>query len=250
MNIKQYPAHTNNYGVGRAGKTINKVVLHWIVGTLESADATFANPDRKASAHYGIGDNEIHQYVKEQDTAWHASNLTVNRESVGIEHEGGWLLSDGTRFKPTDETHKTSAELVADICKRYNIPLDREHIRIHKEFSATQCPGSLDVDRIIEMAKAINAVPTPPPATKPITDATKINLGADIGIMEVQAIRSNILDSRRDIEVYKKSVSTLVLEKLELEEKIKELESQPSDEPVFKNKLANYLYQIAKALEG
>lgn len=152
--ITQVPAHVNNYGVGRAGKSVNKIILHWIVGTLESADTTFKNPDRKASAHYGIGDGDIHQYVQEADTAWHASNLTVNRESIGIEHEGGWLLSDGkTRFKPTDKTHETSAKLVADIAKRYNIPLDRDHILPHNKYSSTQCPGTLDIDRIITLAK-------------------------------------------------------------------------------------------------
>ena len=157
MDIKQVPAHTNNYGVGRNGQTVNKIIVHWIVGTLESADVTFQRATRKASAHYGIGDNEIHQYVQEEDTAWHASNLTVNRESVGIEHEGGWLLPDEkSRQEPSEETHKTSGLLVADICKRYNIPIDREHILPHNKYSNTQCPGTLDIDKIISYAKSFD----------------------------------------------------------------------------------------------
>lgn len=153
MIIKQVPADKNNFGAGRNGKSVNKIVLHWIVGTLESADDTFRNPNRLASAHYGIGDTEIHQYVKEEDTAWHASNLEINRESIGIEHEGGWLLQDGSRFKPTEETLKTSALLVADICRRYSIPIDKDHIFPHNKYFSTQCPGSLDIDRIITLAK-------------------------------------------------------------------------------------------------
>src|SRR3990167_6766036 len=148
--MKFIPAHSNNFMVGRNGTTIDKIVMHWIVGTLESADATFKNPDREASAHYGIGDGDIHQYVKEEDTAWHASNLTVNRESIGIEHEGGWLLADKVnRFIPTELTNQTSVKLVRDICKRYSIPIDKDHIFPHSKFSNTQCPGFLDVDRII-----------------------------------------------------------------------------------------------------
>ena len=118
MTIKWIGAHANNFEKGRRGKTVNKIILHWIVGTLGSADATFNKADRLASAHYGIGDGDIHQYVQESDTAYHASNITVNTESIGIEHEGGWLLADGNRFTPTEATVQTSINLVADICNR------------------------------------------------------------------------------------------------------------------------------------
>lgn len=169
MNITQVPAHKNNYGVGRAGKSIKYIVLHWIVGRLESCDATFQNANRKASSHYGIGDNDVHQYVQEKDTAWHASNLNMNQESIGIEHEGGWEdpAGSGKRVKPSQQTHETSAQMVADIAKRYKIPLDREHVIRHNEVqgAATACCGTLDVDWIVNRAREINGatpVPTPP----------------------------------------------------------------------------------------
>lgn len=167
LDIKQVPASPTNYGVGRAGNKITQIILHWIVGTLESADKTFQNPKRLASAHYGIGDNEIHQYVKESDTAWHAGNLNVNLTSIGIEHEGGWEdpAGSGNRVKPSEETHKTSALLVAEIAKKYDIPLDRKHIKKHSEVSdkATSCCGTLDIDHIIELAREANSEPTIPP---------------------------------------------------------------------------------------
>lgn len=155
MEIKWIGASSSNYTEGRT-QPIRKIILHWIVGTLESADGTFQDGRRRASAHYGIGDDDIHQYVKDEDTAWHAGNWDVNCESIGIEHEGGWLLDDGTsRFKPTEKTHQTSAMLVRELCDKYNIPLDREHILKHNEVSdsPTACPGLLDVDRIISLAK-------------------------------------------------------------------------------------------------
>jgi N-acetyl-anhydromuramyl-L-alanine amidase AmpD len=194
MDIKWIGANANNFGVGRNGLKVNKIVMHWIVGTLASSDATFNSPTRLASAHYGVGPNEVHQYVKEVDTAWHASNLTVNRESIGIEHEGGKLLSDGTREVPSEATLKRSAELIADICKRYNLPIDRNTIHVHNEYKATTCPGTLDVGKIIELAKAINApIPIPQPV---ITDQTKI---PQIDNMEVQAIRSKLNDQNNQI---------------------------------------------------
>jgi hypothetical protein len=189
-NIKWVGCHPNNYSVGR-GKEIKLIVLHWIVGTLESADATFANADRKASAHYGVGDNDIHQWVKEDDTAWHSGVWVVNQASIGIEHEGGWLLPDGTRKVPTDKTHETSGKLVADICRRYNIPIDRQHIVTHREQSATECPGTLDVDRIIQIAKD-QTIPDPQPE--------KVTICEPWGEMELQAICSTLNDQKRDLE--------------------------------------------------
>ena len=143
MWFKQSP----NYTQGRQNTKIQTIVIHWIVGRLSAADAVFANPSADASAHYGIGGNTTHQYVQEQDTAWHAGNWDMNLRSIGIEHEGGPDLPI------SEDTYKTSAKLVADIASRYNIPLDREHVIQHKEVRPTQCPGTLDVDKLISMAK-------------------------------------------------------------------------------------------------
>jgi N-acetylmuramoyl-L-alanine amidase CwlA len=217
MDIKWVGAHSSNYTQGREGKTINKIVMHWIVGTLEACDATFANPDRNASAHYAIGDGDIHQYVQESDTAWHAGNWSVNQTSIGIEHEGGWLLDDGTRKIPSDKTHQTSGQLIADICRRYNIPLDREHIRLHSEYSATQCPGSLDVNRIIEIAKNYISPPEQPSTDTPISDPKiKLDLGKPWGIMELQAIISNLNDQKRDLETCQKNCEDRANQAVEL----------------------------------
>ena len=143
MQIKWVGANPKNFAIGRQNEKITKICLHWVVGKLSAADAVFNNPDRQVSAHYGIGHTTIHQYVREEDTAYHAGNLTVNRQSIGIEHEGGPDLPI------SEDTHKTSIELVTDICRRYNIPADRQHILKHSEIKATQCPGTLDIDRII-----------------------------------------------------------------------------------------------------
>lgn len=162
MKITKVTIPNTNYTKGREGNTVDKIVLHWVVGTLATCDATFKNKDRKASAHYCIEDSTVHQYVDEADTAWHAGNWGVNTQSIGIEHSGGELLSDGkTRRKPSEETHKTSAELVSSISKKYNIPLDRKHILKHSEVSdkATACCGTLDIDYIIKLAKENGSQP-------------------------------------------------------------------------------------------
>lgn len=239
MVIKQVPAHSNNFGIGRSGKQIKFLVCHWIVGTLESADATFQNPDRIASAHYGIGDTEIHQYVKETDTAYHAGNLTVNRESIGIEHEGGWDLGNGQRAKPTEETLKTSAVLVADLCKRYNIPIDKDHIFPHNKFSATQCPGLLDIDQIIKLAKGVEDTMTIDKKvfesliteldqkTKKLQDQDNVIKALDGTVSQ----RNQELEKARlDLETTENALAGATKEVIELTEKVKEL-SKPSTPP-------------------
>ncbi|MDP9469042.1 MAG: N-acetylmuramoyl-L-alanine amidase [Chloroflexota bacterium] len=141
--------HANNFLVGRQGATPSAIVVHWIVGRLAAADATFQDPNRRASAHYGVDGHEIHQYVCENDTAYTNRNWWWNTHSITIEHAGGPTIPI------TDATYQSSAWLIRDICTRWKIPLDREHIRIHREVAdvATQCPGTLDVDRLIALAR-------------------------------------------------------------------------------------------------
>lgn len=152
--VYQVPASTSNYSTASYPK--KGIVLHWIVGTLASADATFQNPQRKASTQYGIGANgRIHQYVDDKYTAWHAGVLEYNRYYFGIEHEGGQLVN-GQRIKPSPECHQASARLVAWLCKTYNIPCNRKSIIRHKETGyATECSGSLDIDWIVAEANKL-----------------------------------------------------------------------------------------------
>ena len=155
--VTQVPAHTNNYSKNIYPKT--GIVLHWIVGSLASADKTFQDPGRIASVQYGIGKNgEIHQYIDDKYTAFHAGVSNYNQNYFGIEHEGGHLYN-GERVKPSQACHESSIRLVAWLCKTYNIPCDRKHIVKHSETGyATQCCGTLDIDYIVsEASKLLNS---------------------------------------------------------------------------------------------
>lgn len=132
----------------RNGTKIDRIVIHWIAeGTLDTATSWFNRTNATTSAHYGIEDGKIYQWVKDEDTAYHAGNWAMNLRSIGIEHSA-------TPQRPlTDASYETSAELVYHLCHKYNIPLDRQHIIQHKEVKATACPGTVDIDRIIRQAK-------------------------------------------------------------------------------------------------
>lgn len=133
-------------------KPIDRIVLHWF-GDSSTSSTVIAGVDAQfqktggTSAHYAVEKDVIHQYVKEEHVAYHAGVYTMNQRSIGIEHSGG------PNRQITESTYKSSAALVKDIAERYKIPLDRNHIIAHRDVKSTACPGTLDIDKIIYMAK-------------------------------------------------------------------------------------------------
>lgn len=136
-----------NFNQGRGGSGIDRIVIHYIVGTLAAADATFKDPASQVSAHYGIGEGALHQYVNEGDTAWHAGNFAMNQRSIGIEHS-----ADQNRA-PDEFTYNTSIALCARICRDYGLD-PRTQIIGHSDVVSTSCPGTVDLQRIIDETAA------------------------------------------------------------------------------------------------
>ena len=144
---------------GRGGAKITDIVVHWMATTLAGADATFTNSTRRVSAHYGIENGTVHQYVRESDTAWHAGDWAENCRSIGIEHSAQPGRDASTA------TVATSVALIVSLCRRYGI--DPSHVYPHSRFTATQCPGTLPVADIAARVRARLAAPiTPPPARR------------------------------------------------------------------------------------
>jgi len=93
LNIRDIPAHSNNYGNRPAGMPITLIVLHYTAtGSAEAAIRWFQNSQAKASAHYLIDrDGAVTRMVPENKKAWHAGKSewkgrqNVNEFSIGIE---------------------------------------------------------------------------------------------------------------------------------------------------------------------
>jgi N-acetyl-anhydromuramyl-L-alanine amidase AmpD len=133
-----YPAHRSNYtAANRGAPQIDKIVIHVTQGSWSSAINWFQSPSSDASAHYVVRshDGKIAQCVSDINIAWHAGNWPVNRNSIGIEHEG--FIDDPKWFTP--EMYRASAKLAAYLCRRYRIPIDRQHVIGHNEVPG--CPG-------------------------------------------------------------------------------------------------------------
>jgi len=173
-------------------KPIDRIVIHWMVGTMAAADAQFQKPGG-TSAHYGVEGKTIHQYVTEGNVAYHAGNYAMNQRSIGIEH------SAAPDRPATDETYATSAALIADIAKRRGIPLDRQHVIRHSEVVPTQCCGTVDVDRLIREALIVlNPMPIQTEMDKITQHDAKLKTAQDV--LDKFTFYDGVI-SRKDAEI-------------------------------------------------
>lgn len=115
---------------------IDSIVIHDTESSYESAISSFQKPGG-GSAHYVIrsSDGAVTQMVPTKDLSFQAGNYSTNMHSIGIEHEG-YAASGGTWYTQTQ--YETSAELVAYLADRFDIPLDRQHIIGHDNVSGPQ----------------------------------------------------------------------------------------------------------------
>lgn len=130
--VSRHQAHSNNYEQSaRESSDIDGIVVHVTQGSWSSTVNWFQHPDAYVSAHYVVRsrDGETAQCVSDRDVAYHAGNYGYNTASIGIEHEG--YVDDPSWF--TEEMFRSSARLAAFLCKKWDIPIDRDYIIGHNE---------------------------------------------------------------------------------------------------------------------
>jgi hypothetical protein len=133
------PAPYEEFGEGDYGnhdlgdrpvsQSIKYIVIHDTEGTWDGVLNLVQDPTY-VSWNYTLRstDGHIAQHVKAKDVAWHAGNWYINAKSIGLEHEG-FLTSPDTWY--TEEMYRASARLVRYLSRKYDIPLDRQHILGH-----------------------------------------------------------------------------------------------------------------------
>lgn len=132
--------------------------------------------DYNISIHYIIQrDGTVRCYVPEDRVAWHAGKgefagdskytNTMNQYAIGIEVVGIGSQEDMSIYLTAQEYKKldtslpgfTQAQydalkpLVQDICSRYGIPMDRQHVIGHEEYS----PHKTDPGQLFDWSKLI-----------------------------------------------------------------------------------------------
>ena len=143
----------SNYTLGRS-IPIEYIVIHYTANNGDTAKGNcnyFANNIVKASAHYFVDENSVWQSVAEKDTAWHCGGVLqgsgghmfykkcMNSNSIGIELCSRKDSNGNYYFK--EQTLKNTSELVRDIMKRRNIPIER--VIRHYDVTGKICPAPL-----------------------------------------------------------------------------------------------------------
>ncbi len=142
--MKELLAHSSNFTRGRS-RPVDYIVLHYTAGdgdTAENNARYYAGNDRKASAHYFVDTGEVVRSVREEDTAWHAGNFTMNSRSIGVE-----LCSKkdetGAYFIPPETLHR-GAQLVKTLMQTYGVPVER--VIRHYDVTGKICPAPMVTD--------------------------------------------------------------------------------------------------------
>jgi N-acetyl-anhydromuramyl-L-alanine amidase AmpD len=178
----------SNFRKGRPlGFRPEAIVIHIMDGSYAAGESVFLSEGTQKSAHYGISKaGLIHQYVDENDTAFHAGvvvnpswplmkpGVNPNFYTIGIEHEG----------RPDDvwpEAQLTaSAGLIGEIAARWSIPVDALHLARHHEIRASKtCPGNwLQIDVLTQRVPSSEVVRPAPITTVKVLKNVNLRKGA------------------------------------------------------------------------
>ncbi len=105
------------------------ITIHDTEETLDNTIATFWNESNGVSVHYVVDtDGSVYQCLHENDVAFQNGNFWYNQRTIGIEHVG--VDATGYHWYNAAE-YLGSAQLVAYLLTKYNIPLDHEHVMSH-----------------------------------------------------------------------------------------------------------------------
>src|SRR5207253_5870494 len=134
------PAAAGNFSVANRPHDcpVDMIVIHDTEVPIAQAVRIFQDPIMQRSANYIVSaSGQIVQMVHETDIAWHAGNWDYNTRAIGIEHEGyAW-----TCCWYTPAMYQTSAHLIASICSRWGVPINRNNVIGHNEVPDPNHPG-------------------------------------------------------------------------------------------------------------
>lgn len=169
---------------------IQFIVIHHMAmkGVGEAALTACSNAwkTREASAHYGVADGFVRQYVWDHYEAWATANSLGNQAGISIEHANS---TAGPTWQASEKTWKTGAKLVAALHLAYKLgrPVWGKTLFQHSHFYNTACAGpylgnSILPQYVAEAQKQYDLLSkTPAPAepeTKPLPKT--VTLGGQI----------------------------------------------------------------------
>ena len=190
----------------RRGTKVSRVIVHHWAGMAGGVQRLVHSKD-KASSNYIIENGLIVGSVSEALRAWTSGSFAADAPSITVEVQNSTLAPG---WEVSDANYNQLVRLIADIADRHKWGrLTRDHVRGHREFAATACPGPYlwaRMDQIVKDAQAIRDGKTPVASKpKPTTPApskprqgrvpgTDIIVAADgaFGAYTIRALQSRL----------------------------------------------------------
>ncbi|WP_436890075.1 SH3 domain-containing protein [Mammaliicoccus sciuri] len=140
--LKYNRDEVTGYKLPKRGYKPKGVVIHNDAGSLSAMqyhDSLVNAPLSRLEngiAHSYISGNTVWQALPEGRTAWHTANNDGNTNYYGIEVCQSMSASDKDFLASEQSVFQEAARML----KKWGLPVDRNTVRLHNEFSATQCP--------------------------------------------------------------------------------------------------------------
>ena len=146
------------------GRTIDHFVVHHAANSsLSGVLSIMSTGSRQVSSNYVVKDNDIVGVVPEEYRSWSLSSSVWDGRSITVETCNS-AMGDASGWPISVATYHSLAKLIADCATRYNFPINRDRVLGHREVYsrhgasyATACPGGINLDRLVSMAKEYQA---------------------------------------------------------------------------------------------
>lgn len=140
--LKYNRDEVTGYKLPKRGYKPKGVVIHNDAGSLSAMqyhDSLVNAPLARLEngiAHSYISGNTVWQALPEGRTAWHTANNAGNTNYYGIEVCQSMSASD----KDFLASEQSAFQEAARMLKKWGLPVNRNTVRLHNEFSSTECP--------------------------------------------------------------------------------------------------------------
>ncbi|MCO4330311.1 SH3 domain-containing protein [Staphylococcus hyicus] len=132
------------YKLPQRGYKPKYIVIHNDAGSKYATAESYRNGLVKAPlsgleagiAHSYVSGNTVWQALDESQVGWHTASKNGNRDGYGIEVCQSMGADNATFLKNEQATFQECARLL----KKWELPANRNTIRLHNEFVSTSCP--------------------------------------------------------------------------------------------------------------